>query len=537
MRFFIPVLAWFATFWIAAPTWAQVRPQSVEATAYGGIWEGDDVLDSGAVFGVRAKFNINRVLGVEGVYGAVFTEKDAATIVSETGNIEKGDQTIQQAGLNAVIHLSKSALTPYITAGVGFVSVDDTSFATNLGMGATYSITDLVGVRLDLRNWFSSDALAADNYSHFEATGGVVFQFGGNDDLDADGIRNPIDGCPTQAEDKDGFKDDDGCPDTDNDEDGIVDADDKCIDKAEDKDGDRDDDGCPDIDDDNDGIENEVDKCIDKAEDKDGFEDEDGCPDPDNDGDGITDDKDKCPNQAELINGVADEDGCPEGDNDKDGIFDEQDGCKEAAETFNGFEDVDGCPDDIPVDLQGVLGIRPDVRFKRNASGLNKASRTALDGVATVLAKYPTVVIVLQATAHKSKDDQALSQARAEAVRVYLTTKSIETGRLRVNGLGAKPLPDSPPAGARADRLELGIEVPDKPATPAADPKTPEAPNAEEKKPEAPKAEEKKPEAPKAEEKKPEAPKPEEKKPEAPKAEEKKPEAPKPEEKKPAATE
>jgi outer membrane protein OmpA-like peptidoglycan-associated protein len=76
---------------------------------------------------------------------------------------------------------------------------------------------------------------------------------------------------------------------------------------AEDKDGFQDEDGCPDLDNDQDGIPDLADKCPNQPEDKDGFEDEDGCPDLDNDQDGIPDASDLCPNQP----GVREERGCP----------------------------------------------------------------------------------------------------------------------------------------------------------------------------------------------------------------------------------
>jgi outer membrane protein OmpA-like peptidoglycan-associated protein len=92
-------------------------------------------------------------------------------------------------------------------------------------------------------------------------------------DRDGDGILDDVDRCPRVAEDKDGFEDEDGCPDPDNDQDGIPDA---------------------------------ADKCPNEAEDKDGFEDDDGCPDPDNDHDGILDAADRCPDVAGIP-----PDGCP----------------------------------------------------------------------------------------------------------------------------------------------------------------------------------------------------------------------------------
>jgi len=65
-------------------------------------------------------------------------------------------------------------------------------------------------------------------------------------DMDHDGIPDETDRCPTQPEDKDGFQDEDGCPDIDNDLDGILDIADKCPNVPETYNGFDDDDGCPD---------------------------------------------------------------------------------------------------------------------------------------------------------------------------------------------------------------------------------------------------------------------------------------------------
>ncbi|HEY8091205.1 MAG TPA: OmpA family protein, partial [Polyangiaceae bacterium] len=44
----------------------------------------------------------------------------------------------------------------------------------------------------------------------------------------ADGIADTADKCPNEAEDLDGFQDEDGCPDPDNDDDKVVDLEDFC---------------------------------------------------------------------------------------------------------------------------------------------------------------------------------------------------------------------------------------------------------------------------------------------------------------------
>ena len=165
-------------------------------------------------------------------------------------------------------------------------------------------------------------------------------------DSDGDGIGDSQDACPSEAEDADGWEDEDGCPEADNDGDGLADGDDPCPDQAEDRDGFEDEDGCPDTDNDGDGIPDGYDSCPDEPEDRDGDRDDDGCRDDDTDRDGIEDADDQCPNEAEDFDGYADEDGCPETDFDGDGIPDEEDQCGEEAEDMDGFEDEDGCPEE-----------------------------------------------------------------------------------------------------------------------------------------------------------------------------------------------
>jgi outer membrane protein OmpA-like peptidoglycan-associated protein len=65
-------------------------------------------------------------------------------------------------------------------------------------------------------------------------------------DFDTDGLPDDVDACPVSAEDRDGFEDEDGCPELDNDQDGIADAADKCPLEAESINGKNDVDGCPD---------------------------------------------------------------------------------------------------------------------------------------------------------------------------------------------------------------------------------------------------------------------------------------------------
>jgi hypothetical protein len=164
-------------------------------------------------------------------------------------------------------------------------------------------------------------------------------------DADGDGVGDQQDACPGTPEDRDGYLDEDGCPDEDNDDDGIRDEIDRCPDDAEDRDGFQDQDGCPDRDNDADGVQDGYDSCPDQPEDMDGDRDTDGCPDDDRDRDGVSDANDKCPNEPEDTDGFGDEDGCPEVDFDGDRLPDDKDMCPEQPEDWDGVDDNDGCPE------------------------------------------------------------------------------------------------------------------------------------------------------------------------------------------------
>jgi hypothetical protein len=240
--------------------------------------------------------------------------------------------------------------------------------------------------RIDLGHYRDTFVIFGGEVGLNEAVGVPVFRgvigFGWaprEHDLDHDGVRDDVDGCPEIPEDRDGFEDTDGCPEIDNDDDGIIDKEDACRDvkgvessdpkkngcPIADADGDGVDDkidacpkakgvatsdprtnGCPANDTDGDGVPDMLDKCPAQAEDKDGFQDEDGCPDPDNDNDGISDREDACPNLAGEPSTDPSRNGCANTDRDGDTFENDVDKCPDTAETWNGVTDDDGCPDE-----------------------------------------------------------------------------------------------------------------------------------------------------------------------------------------------
>ena len=365
-------------------------------------------------------------------------------------------------------------------------------------------------------------------------------------DSDGDGIPDRLDRCPTEAEDKDGFEDDDGCPDLDNDKDGIPDKLDKCPNDPEDFDGFQDEDGCPDPDNDKDGIPDTIDKCPNDPEDMDGFQDEDGCPDPDNDNDGIPDVKDKCPNLPEDFDGFQDEDGCPDPDNDNDGILDSLDKCPNQPETINGFEDYDGCPDKGPslvvLTVSGI-DIKEKVYFETASDKVLAKSFNLLNQVAAVLKNHAEIQRV-RVEGHTDNVGEPgtnlrLSQRRADSVRAYLIAQRVDPTRLVSVGFGeSKPIASNGTArGREQNRRVAFLIVRDAPQTievnaPQLVPVKPEPKKVEPAKPEPKKAEPKKVEPAKPEPKKAEPKKVEPTKPEPKKAEPTKPEPKKAEPKK-----
>jgi OmpA-OmpF porin, OOP family len=251
--------------------------------------------------------------------------------------------------------------------------------------------------------------------------------------------RSPADRCALGAIKKAVIEDSDA--------DGILDKDDKCKDEPEDKDGFQDEDGCPDPDNDGDGILDKDDKCPLEPEDKDGFEDEDGCPEPDNDKDGLTDAEDKCPNEA----GPKENGGCPDKDSDGDKVVDRLDKCPDVP----GEPDNDGCPKQkYIVVTKEKIELKQKVHFATNASRIMPDSFAMLDEIADVLKKRPEIRVRIEGHTDSRggmKHNMKLSQARADSVRFYLMKGGVDPTHMEARGFG--------PTQAIADnRTEKGRE-------------------------------------------------------------------------------
>ena len=377
---------------------------------------------SGGVFGGRLGLHFNRWFGLE-------AEVDATP--THTRNHNASMWVFGYRG-SLILNLTDSyQFQPFILAGYGGLTslVDNSNPALivqqdipasstwgfmHAGLGFKVGFTPWTGLRVDGRIMAPWTALAPviseGNRIHysgpdFEVLGSLFVNFGEiekvhifketirelrptSNDRDGDGIPDDLDKCPNEPEDKDGFQDEDGCPDLDNDGDGIPDA---------------------------------IDKCPNEPEDKDGFQDEDGCPDPDNDGDGIPDIIDKCPNEPETFNNYQDADGCPD---------EVPAAVKKFTGVIEGINFKTGSADILPgsyvlLDRAAkVLQDYPDVK-------LEISGHTDSRG--------------------KADYNRDLSQRRADAVKTYFVTRGVASERLQSIGYGpTRPIANNKTQSGRA---------------------------------------------------------------------------------------
>ena len=240
------------------------------------------------------------------------------------------------------------------------------------------------------------------------------------DDADGDGVKDIVDRCPRER----GIKPD-GCPGRDSDGDGVIDVSDKCRAVA-------------------------------------GVEANHGCPVPDSDGDGVIDVSDKCP----AVAGVEANHGCPVPDSDGDKIDDLADRCPREPETRNGFEDDDGCDDAMPRELAALNGIVRGIVFVKQTEAMTPGSAAALDRIADLLRRYPTVRIEVAVHTEGSNDAErraqlkTLSIVRAAAIEKALMIRGIDERQIEPRGAGGdEPLDSNASAAGRARNRRVEVQI------------------------------------------------------------------------------
>ncbi len=384
-------------------------------------------LKNSTFFGLRLGVFFNKKLGVEVEGGGVPTEP--RTILFDIWMVAARAQIAYQFRTDD----DRNKLVPFALAGAGLLKIVDVGAKANesivdkdqkiapyIGFGAKYRTQAGWGVRADARALLAQTVekdSASDKFGdkgfalEVELLLSMYKDFGykapkkkeepppppKDDDPDKDGIAGAADQCPTEPEDKDGFEDENGCPDKDNDNDGVADA--------------------------------APDKCLNDAEDKDGFEDEDGCPDLDNDGDGVPDAQDKCPADPETKNGFQDEDGCPD----------------EIPQQLKKFTGV----------IKGINFKTGDATLLASSNKTLDAAIKVLQEFPDLKVEIQghTDDVPLKAKAGaKYQDNLALSQGRADSVKAYFQGKGIDESRLIAKGYG-DTMPAESPEGLKGAKL------------------------------------------------------------------------------------
>lgn len=215
--------------------------------------------DNSGLLGARVGFAATRRLAAEAELVVMPTQDDVLGT----------DATVYATRAHARFDLLTGRVRPFVVAGLGAhilrssspQLVNDTQAELHWGGGVRFAINPRFDLRFDVRHFIVADRTPDGITNDLEVTAGLGVKFGGKPapkavvrvaqapaigDADQDGILDNLDRCPNKAEDKDGFEDEDGCPDLDNDHDGVADTADKCPLEAETINGFRDSDGCPD---------------------------------------------------------------------------------------------------------------------------------------------------------------------------------------------------------------------------------------------------------------------------------------------------
>lgn len=224
---------------------SEIKAGSVEVSPFVGfnIFEARQNLENGPVFGGRIGYNITNHFGVEAAGEFIRSEVDDK---SKTFSKE-GQFTSPIDGVNITFyHLDllyhffpEGNFNPFIAAGYGAVNYNpkinsQNMSVINFGIGAKYWLSDMLALRVDVRDNMVFD----DQINAVQATFGAVLAFGGTSkaapvteetplDGDRDGVADGLDKCPNTPPDV--AVDKEGCP-LDSDKDGIPDYLDKCPD-------------------------------------------------------------------------------------------------------------------------------------------------------------------------------------------------------------------------------------------------------------------------------------------------------------------
>lgn len=193
--------------------------------------------ESSGLLGVRLAIPLVRRLALEGEAVAIPTKDDVLGDEATVYGLRA------HARIDLLTGLLAGKLKPFIVAGLGTHIVrsdspqmdDDADQAYHWGGGFRFALTDSFEARIDARHLLVPDRTRDGATSDYEVTAGFTYRFGAKPppfvvreeppprtvvvervidlDKDNDGIVDTSDRCVDEPEIRNGWKDDDGCPD------------------------------------------------------------------------------------------------------------------------------------------------------------------------------------------------------------------------------------------------------------------------------------------------------------------------------------
>jgi len=318
------------------------------------------------------------------------------------------------------------AFNLYALAGLGYERISNTQYRNesdpffNYGVGAAYSFTEKLALKLDVRHELKFDGDRDVIY-----TLGLAIPFGQKSsntpadlDGDNDGVLDSIDQCPTTQA---GVNvDANGCAIVvDSDNDGIVDSEDQCPNSA-------------------------AGAVVDAS----------GC-EIDSDNDGVVDSQDQCRTTKEGAE--VDANGCtiiPLIDTDNDGVLDS----------------IDQCPttqSGVQVDLNGCeILVQPaqlNIVFKTNSDKIKTSDITKFEKYVNYTKRVDSAKIILEA--HTDSIGTAaynlnLSKRRADSAKKQLVSMGVDSNKIEAVGYGeTKPLVSNDTAQNRAKNRRVTARI------------------------------------------------------------------------------
>jgi OOP family OmpA-OmpF porin len=219
---------------------------------------------------------------------------------------------------------------------------------------------------------------------------------------------------------------------------------------------------------DNDGVPDASDQCLDTP--AGAIVDENGC-ERDSDGDGVVDRLDQCPDTPAGM--AVNAQGCPV-DADGDGVLDDVDECPNtpagAKVLQNGCAligdcrlprageqiDENGCAVEQTFVLKGV-------KFEFDSDRLTPEAREILNSVAETLNAYAGIAVEIEGHTDNIGTDaynQGLSERRANAVKLYLSGRGVDAGRMTPVGYGeSRPIAANDSEDGREENRRVELRV------------------------------------------------------------------------------